>query len=190
MAAALVSAWHVDPIVSSLTLNAVSAQVIGKNRTTVTNLEKSADGLKWTQLDEALPLPLDINNAMTPMLLKISNLGQLDQMILRVESLSPGQYELSIDNKSIAVFSGDELQQGVNLALIKTPMLSQARGVDGTEETIATLDQARFILSAEVKPSATSGVAEEDLRQAQDELAASIRKDLDPKPHYFELKRK
>jgi lysophospholipase L1-like esterase len=190
MAAALMSAWHVNPIVSSVALNAAAAQLIDKDRTTVTNMVKSKDGLEWTQLDDALPLPLDLNNAMTPMLLEISDIARLDRMILRVESLDAGQYQLSIDGKTVASFSRDELQEGVNLALIKTPMLQQAREIDGTEEQRATLDRARFILSADVKLSASPAAAEATLLDAQDQLAAAIRKDLDPKPHHFELHRK
>ncbi len=189
MAAALVSAWHANPTVSSLALDAASAAVIARERTTVTELAKTADGLKWTELDEALPLPLDFNSAMTPMLLKISDLAQLDQMILRVESLEPGQYDLAIDGKVVAAFSRDELQHGVNLALYKTPMLDQARGVDGDEERRGTLDLARFVLSAEIKQSATTPVAEERLRQAEDELESNARLNLDLKPHRLELRR-
>ena len=190
MAAALMSAWHVDPIVSDLNLNATSAKVIKTNRTTVTKLVGSTSGLKWTQLDDALPLPLDFNNAMTPMLLKISDIAKLDQMILRIESLDPGQYELSIDGKAVASFSRDELQQGVNLALFKTPMLDQARGIDGAEDRRNTLDLARFILDIEIKQTPISSVTKDQLKRAQDELAAAIRKDLDPKPHEFELRHK
>ena len=190
MATALMSAWHIDPIVSDLNLNAANAQVIKKNRTTVTNLTKSAGGLKWTELDDALPLPLDFNNAMTPMLLKISDIAKLDQMILRIQSLDPGQYELSVDGKVVASFSRDELQQGVNLALFKTPMLDQANGIDSAESRRTTLDLARFIVSTEVKETTVSDATKDQLRQAQDELAASIRKDLDPKPHEFELRHK
>lgn len=189
MAAALLSAWHADPVVSRLGLNAATAAVIDKERTTVINLERSANGLKWTQVDEALPLPLDFNNAMVPMLVKISTIAQMDQMILRVDSLAPGRYDLTIDGKAIASFSHDQLQHGVNLALDKTPMLDQAREIDGKEDRRATLDLARFVLSAEIKQSATTGVAEEKLREAGDELEAAARKDLDPKPHHFDLQR-
>ena len=189
MAAALLSAWHADPVVSRLGLNAATAAVIDKERTTVTNLERSANGLKWTQVDEALPLPLDFNNAMVPMLVKTSTIAQMDQMILRVDSLAPGRYDLTIDGKAIASFSHDQLQHGVNLALDKTPMLDQAREIDGKEDRRATLDLARFVLSAEIKQSATTGVAEEKLREAGDELEAAARKDLDPKPHHFDLRR-
>jgi hypothetical protein len=189
MAATLMSAWHVNPVVSRLELNAASAAVIDKDRATVTNLEKSADGLQWTQLDDALPLPLDFNNAMTSMLLQVSDIAQIDQMILRIESLKAGQYELSIDAKPVASFSREELQHGVNLALYKTPMLDQAHSIDWTEDRRATLDQARFILSAEAKASPTSAIAEATLQQAQDELATAVRKDSAPKPHHFELRR-
>jgi hypothetical protein len=164
--------------------------VIDKDRTTVTNVVKSANGLEWTQLDDALPLPLDFNNAMTPMLLEISDIERLDRMMLRVESLDAGQYQLSIDGNAIAGFSREELQRGVNLALMKTPMQQQARGIDDTENQRADLDLARFILSADVKQSASSEAAEAALLDAQDQLAAAIRKDLNLKPHHFELRRK
>ncbi len=190
MAAALMSAWHVNPIVSSVRINGANGAVLAQDRTTVTKLQRSSKGLKWTQRDDALPLPLDFNNAMTPMLLKISDLAQLDQMILRVDSLDAGQYELLIDGKEVADFSREDLQSGVNLGLFKTPMLNQARDVDAEESDRMTLDRARFMLRADLKQTATSGIAEDRLGQAQDEIDASIRKDLAPKPHDFELQRK
>jgi hypothetical protein len=123
------------------------------------------------------------------MLLKISDIARLNQMILRIESLQPGQYELSIDGKAVASFSREELQRGVNLALFMTPMLDQARGIDSQEDQRVALDQARFILSVREGKSPTSAIAEATLQQAQDELAAAVRKGLDPMPHHFELRR-
>lgn len=189
MAATLMSAWHVNPVVSRLALNAANAEVIDKDRTAVTDLVKSTDGLQWTQRDDALPLPLDFNNAMIPVLLGVSDIAQLDQMTLRVETLDPGQYELSIDTKPIASFTREDLQHGVNLALLKTPMLDQARGVEWNEDRRATLDQARFVLSAELKENSTTAIAEAALQKAQDELAEAIRAKLTPRPHRFELRR-
>ncbi len=190
MAAALMSAWHVDPVVSSVALDAETASVAEIDRASVTNLSKSAGGLAWTELDDALPLPLDFNYAMTPLLLKISNVADLDREILRVASLAPGSYALAIDGKQVAIFSSEELARGVNLALQKTPMLSQARDIASTEEQRAELDQAQFILSANLKQQPpTTGIAEATLRAAQDELSAEIREQLSPKPHQFSLRR-
>jgi len=190
MAAALMSAWHVDPIVSSLELNADNASVIAKARTTVSDLKRTENGLMWTQTDDALPLPLDLNDAMTPVLLAVSDVSQLDQLMLRVESLRTGRYELSIDGKSIATFSSEELQRGVNLALYKTPMLAQARGIDGNEDERTALDRARFILTADVKEAPTTAIAQATLRQAEGDFETSIRASLNPHPHKFELQRK
>jgi lysophospholipase L1-like esterase len=190
MAAALMSAWHVNPVVSMLALDAASSKVIEKDQTTIEKLEKTADGLIWTQIDEALPLPFDFNNAMIPALLQISDIAKIDQMTLRIESLFQGQYVLSIDGKAVADFSSDELSKGVNLALYKTPMNEQARGLAGREDQRATLDQARFILAADAKQSETSALAEAKLWQAETDIDAAIRGNLTPVPHYFELRRK
>jgi lysophospholipase L1-like esterase len=189
MAAQLLSAWHVDPIVSSLTLNAGNAQALDMRRTTVTQLTKTADGLQWTQTDQALPLPFDFNNAMIPLLLGISDIAKVDRLILRVQALQHGRYQLLIDGKAISAFSKEELASGINLALYKTPMVDQARDIDSTEYQRVQLDQARFILSADVKEDGTSTMAEDKLRQAQDQLAGEIQKKLKPGPHKFELRR-
>jgi lysophospholipase L1-like esterase len=187
MAAALMKAWHVNPLVSSLALRAADATVIAGDRAAVTDVEKTANGLKWTQMDEALPLPLDLNNAMTALLLQISDVGDLDRQLLRVEGLPPGEYDLRIDGKSIAAFSRDELERSVNLALYKTPMLEQARDIAQKEDERAELDHTAFILTADVKPTAETGSAETAIHDAQNQLDAEVRKQLNPVPHRFEL---
>jgi lysophospholipase L1-like esterase len=189
MAVTLMKAWHVDPVVSRVVLDAKGAGVVEKQRAVVTKLASTTNGLAWTQLDEALPLPLDFNNAMTKVLLGVSNIVELDQQMLRVDGLATGRYQLLIDAKPIATFSSDELRHGVNLALVKTPMWEQARGIDFSEDRRATLQQARFVLSEEVKTTATSAVAEDKLREADEELAVAIRAKIVPKPHDFELRR-
>ena len=188
MATALMRAWHVDPVVSSVELRATDATVVASERTSVTGLRKSETGLEWTQLDDALPLPLDFNSAMTTLLLQISDVNELDRQMLRVEGLPPGTYSLLIDGKPVAAFAHGELERGINLALYKTPMLDQARDIAENEDQRADLDHAAFILSANVKHTATTGDAEKALRDAQDELNAEIRKHLNPGPHRFELR--
>jgi len=126
--------------VSRLALNAKTVKVLDAYRSTVTNLEKSADGLNWTQLDDALPLPLDFNNAMTPVLLDVSDIAAFDRLILKVDSLEAGNYQLSIDNKPIAVFSSEQLQHGGILlstkrrCWIRRAILTLARS-DGARST-------------------------------------------------------
>jgi lysophospholipase L1-like esterase len=189
MASTLLAAWNVNPIASTVTISAERATVVDKQRTSITKLEKTSKGVKWTQLDEALPLPLDFNSAMTKVLLAVSDIAKLDEETLSVDALPPGRYQLWIDGKLIASFSREELQRGVNLALFKTPMLDQARGIDWYEDRRATLDQARFILGAETAQKPDPTAAEDRLREAEEELAATIRTKLPPKEHNFELRR-
>lgn len=188
MAAILMAAWHVDPVVTSFVLDAAHGKPIESVHTQVSDLRKSADGFQWSQLDEALPLPLDFNNAMTSLLLQISNIAGIDQEMLHVDSLAPGRYELLIDGKNIAAFSSGELQQGINIALYQTPMLDQARDIASIEGQRADLDHARFVLSADVKQMPSSGIAEATLRAAGDDLDAKVREHLQLKPHAFELR--
>jgi lysophospholipase L1-like esterase len=189
MAAQLVSAWHIDPVVSSLELGASDATVHSRHRASVANLRKTAAGLEWSETDEALPLPLDLNSAMISLLVHISNIAAVDRQQLKVDGLEAGHYQLLIDNKPIASFSNDELQTGVNLALLKTPMVEQAQDIEYTQEQRMRLDQARFILSADIKSDPQTSAAEDELRRAQDELGAQIRQKLRPTRHSFELKR-
>jgi lysophospholipase L1-like esterase len=189
MAAQLLSAWHVDPVVSSLTLSAAKVEILNKQRTSITQLEKTANGLKWRQTDEALPLPLDFNDSMMLLLLTISDIPKVNQQLLRIEALEPGQYQLTIDGKAIGTLSDRELESGINLALYKTPMVDQARDIDYSEGQRTALDRARFELSADVKEDATSTIAEIKLRDAQDQLAVDIGKKINPVPHNFEIHR-
>jgi hypothetical protein len=125
---------------------------------------------------------------MTSLLLQISDIATLDREMLRVETLAPGRYELSIDGKDIAAFSSGELEHGINIALYKTPMLDQARDIASIESQRADLDHARFMLSADVKQMPSSGIAEATLRAAEGDLDAKVREQLQLKPHLFELR--
>jgi lysophospholipase L1-like esterase len=190
IAAELLKAWHIDPVVSYVVLDAKRGLVQDAQRTAVKNVMTTEGGIQWTQLDEALPLPLDLNNAMTAIMLAVSDVAQLDQEMLRVNGLGVGEYELRIDTKLVATLSREELQSGVNLALLKTPMWEQARDIDFSEERRGMLEQARFVLAEELKQTATSSAVDARLREGQDELAETVRTKLTLKPHSLDLRRK
>jgi lysophospholipase L1-like esterase len=190
MAGALMEAWQVDPVVSDVTITADDAKVAATARTKISYLQKTPTGLRWTQLDEALPLPLDLNDAMTAVLLKESEIEKLDRQLMRIRRLPAGSYDLWIDQRPIATFSAETLEGGVNLALLKTPMLDQARGIDWEENRRATLNEARFILSAETAQQPDPAAAEERLQAAEDGLAMTVHKQAAPKSHNFELRKR
>jgi len=97
MAVALMEAWHVNPVVSSVSLNA-DGKVIASDRAQVSNLVKSSAGLQWTQLDEALHLALQ----KTPMLEQAREIDSIEEQ--RAE-LDHARFMLGADVKPIPTTS-------------------------------------------------------------------------------------
>ena len=189
MAAALMSAWHIDPVVTGVTLDAQARSVAKSERTVISGLARDGDDLRWTQLDEALPLPLDLDNVLMQVVLRSSKLSAVDQQTLCITGLAPGSYHLLIDGKIVGSWTSDALASGINLALVKTPMLEQARGIDATESARMKLDQARFILQADVKPTSATPSAAKAIEDGEHQLDTEARAQAASKPHHFELRR-
>ena len=187
MAAALVKGWNISPIVSSVTLDAARTDVVNQQNTSVSGLTQKSDGLQWTQLDGALPLPLELNDTMIQFLLEISDLGSLDRQMLRVTGLSAATYSLEIDGKKIATFSRQELASGINLALYQTPMERQARSIGWTAEDRSKLSGTRFDLLSEGAKIPGNAAAVRVLNTLDQKMIDAEYKDAQPKPHTFTL---
>lgn len=148
LAAALMRAWHVDPVVTSVTIASDSHAVTESQRTTVTRVIGDGTRVEWEQTDQALPLPLNFDNELMNFVLSVSDLFSSDQEILRVRDLREGEYTLRIDSMEVGSFSADQLGKGINLATMKTPMWRQARDYDGELEQRSILETADVILAA------------------------------------------
>lgn len=186
MAEAVMKAWHLNPVVTSVALSASSGKPLESDRTTVSALVASAQGLSWEQLDEALPLPLDFENSLLNFVVKISDLASVDQEMLRVQGLAGAQYKLAIDKRVIGTFTAEQLTSGVNLALYKTPMWEQAREIDGALHRRSELEDSDFILEAETKV-ADRPAASRVLRAAEAEFEQKARAATAMKVHHYEL---
>jgi lysophospholipase L1-like esterase len=187
IAATVMKAWHVNPIVSEVELNAGTASIISAQRTSVIGLTSGVTGLKWEQKDEALPLPLDLNDSLMQMVLRLTDLASLDQQTLRVTGLKPGKYNLLIDQRKIpGPFSSEQLSAGINLALMPTPMVSQAREVSGTLDNRSKLEQADFFLRVETSASGKD-CASQSLSEGEQDYNRKVRENLVIKQHQFEI---
>ena len=187
MAAALAKTWGFSPVVSSVQLDAESGAVVSAENAEVTGIKISDGKLQWTQTDNSLPLPLQLDDAMTQFVLAISNLAAMDRQMLQVKGLRAARFSLQIDGKAIASFTREQLSAGVNLALYSTPMENQAKGVDGIEEKRTHLDEAHFILAIENPKVANDAAATSAMQAKDDALAAEQRAAAQPKPHSFQL---
>lgn len=188
MAAALAKGWNADLLVSSVTIDGKDNVASGEARTTVSQLRDANGTLSWSQLDQAVPLPLVLEDPMTQFLFKVSDLASWDQQTLRVTGLAARRYELFIDGKKVAGFTREELNAGVNLALYETPMERQAQAIDWAADDRAKLSGTRFDLLTENtsdphQEDAVAALDRLDQQTIQDEYRAAA-----PKPHAFELK--
>ncbi len=187
MAAALARSFGLSPVVSAVQLDAAKVMLVKSENTEVNDLTETGGKLGWTQTDNALPLPLTLDDEMIRFVLDSSDLSSMDQQLLSVSGLSAQRYALQIDGKKVASFTRQQLASGVNLALIATPMENQAKGVDAIELKRTRLDEARFILTIE-DPKVSDGAEAARAIEAKDaSLAGEQRKTAQPKPHKFDL---
>ena len=129
MAGALLKAWHAPAVVTAVEIDARGKKVSRSEQTEVTGLEVG-DALKWQQLDAALPMPVDLNDPVTALAVNSSDFVEsLNRQLLKVSGLSAPHYSLKIDGAEAGSFTKEQLGEGINLALLPTPMAKQAMDV-------------------------------------------------------------
>ena len=72
-------------------------------------------------------MPLDLNDPVVALAVKSSDFIQaLNQQTLKVKGLLAANYTLRIDESEAGMFSKEQLAEGINLAILPTPMARQA----------------------------------------------------------------
>lgn len=186
MAAALMKAWHLDPVVSAVTIDHDAREVTESKRTAVTNLAWDNNQLEWDQTDEALPLPFNFDSEFMSFVLANSELFSLDQEMLKVGGLPASQYALRIDGMAIGNFSAQQLAKGVNLATMKTPMWKQARQYDGKLGERSVLESADLTLNYATKVAERAD-GSRILREGQAEIEQNLKDIVRPVKHHYVL---
>jgi hypothetical protein len=129
MAEALLKAWNAPQLVTDVSIDASGPKVVRQEKTLVTNLHADG-GLAWSQRDDALPMPLDPNDNVLQLALRASDFVEaLDQQPLQVSGLTAPRYKLAIDGEEVGTFTREQLAEGINLAVLPTPMEKQAAQV-------------------------------------------------------------
>jgi lysophospholipase L1-like esterase len=131
MAEALLKAWNAPRTVAAVEIDATTKSVTRADNTKVTKVRTNV-GLSWTETDGALPFPLALDNDDKALALAIRSsdfVEALDQEPLKVTGLTSAHYQLKIDGDKVGDFTKEHLAEGVNLALLPTPMAKQAARV-------------------------------------------------------------
>ena len=187
MAEELLRTWHASPVVSRVELDAAAGVASATQNAEVSQVDLTPSGITWTVLEHALPLPLSAENPMMRFTIRVADLESMDQEILQVRGLRALLYSLQIDGKPVTDLTREQLKNGINLALLSTPMLEQANGIDWLEERKTKLDGARFALEAEMPSTPGALEATKTLRSAQADITREQREKAKPKPHRFAL---
>jgi lysophospholipase L1-like esterase len=191
MAEALLKSWNAPALVSTVEIDGPSRVVRTASNTSVTALPGA--NLAWTQMDSALPMPIERFPSKELVQLAFSSsdfVDSLDREMLTVTGLAPGRYALRIDEQTIATYSSDQWGAGVNLAELDTPMSKQASEVLQLTYRHNVLHWARWHLiqtsfDAEKPHSMDSAMTALDTLDA--EVATMARAKAQPKMHRYEL---
>jgi lysophospholipase L1-like esterase len=191
MGATLLRAWGASATVTRVSIDAAARSVSSAENTTLSGLGATeAGGLRWTQLDRALPLPVSFDDADVELAQKAgADLASLDTQPLAVSGLSAGRYQLKIDGQAIGTFAEGDLARGIDLARFNTPQRWQAYSVRWSVEDSLQLQllRRRLMASAGAAPEARAAIAFLD---AQDDAARQARREsATPRPHAYELAR-
>ncbi len=190
MAEALLKAWNAPGVVANVDIDAEGKRVARAENTTVSDL-KHESNLSWTQLDNALPLPVDLGNKETALAVRSSDMIQtLNQEQLRVTGLRPGRYTLKIDGEEVGAFSNDDLSAGINLAILVTPMLKQSQAVHDLTIKHNDLHAARWHnlqVPFQADPLPHQGEGLQMLDSLEAEIIQRQHATAQPKPHHYEL---
>jgi hypothetical protein len=195
MAESVLKAWHAPALVSSVTVDAHAAKTTDVQNASVTDVkhEKKSDTLQWTEIENALPLPLPLKGTdpITDLALEAGGVeAALDQETLTVTGLAAGDYALTIDDQPVASFTADALQHGVNLARMATPMLRQSQTLAWETEHRNQLERDLFTMVAGTQqhPEAAPEPQQQAMQQAVVASIAQQQKDAQPATHHFALK--
>jgi lysophospholipase L1-like esterase len=188
MAKALLKAWNAPAVVTAVEMDAETGKSTRADNTTVAAISNEG-GLSWDQTDRALPMPLDLKDPGVSLALKASDVEQaLDQETLRVVGLPVKKYTLSIDGEDVGSFSSEELGNGINLAVLPTPMSRQAAEVHALTMKHNNIHFARWRwVQVEKGELAHRQAAMDALDQFENDIVQLQRATAQPKLHHYRL---
>jgi lysophospholipase L1-like esterase len=128
MAEALLRAWNAPATVSVVEIDSATGTVVNAENTHV-EMTAGDEGISWTQVDQALPMPVGADETIALALRYSDFMEAMNRETLKVTGLGAGSYCLRIDEEAVGTFDTRTLAKGLNLASIETPMSRQARTV-------------------------------------------------------------
>lgn len=125
-----------DKPVADVAIDAGKKKVMRSENAAVSIKEVTKNGITFDYKAESLPFPIDSVSTMWgndhkqhEALAVYPFIKEFDSELLKVQKLKKGKYELKIDGEKVTTVSSDELEKGINLAVLATPQYKQARNI-------------------------------------------------------------
>ncbi len=196
MADQLLKSWNARPVVAAVDISVSGNSATAAAEHAVISHLAGGHSLSWTELDDALPLPTAEWEKMwgagpVALVLKSSNFtADLNREPLKVNGLTSGSYSVKVDGQVVGTFNNDQLANGVNLALLDTPMTRQAMQVYDLTVSHCDVHNERW-RTVEVPLTKYDFPATAPAMQAADKLEQAIverrHQIAQPKEHRFEI---
>jgi len=190
MAEALLKAWNAPDTVASVEIDAAAGRVARADNAKVQDL-KVGSSLTWSETDGALPMPLDLDDKVVALSIRSSDfIAALDQEPLKVTGLSAANYTLTIDGEKVGDFAKAQLEEGVNLATLPTPMAKQASKVHDLTLKHNDIHFARWRdvqITLQDYKFAGEKAAVDSLDRLEEQIVQQQRATAQPKVRHFEL---
>lgn len=149
MAFAILKGLSAPADVSAVTVDAAAGKLSEASGCTVSDVAKDADGIRFTRLDEGLPINFGLFGALAYRYIPIPD--EINRYMLTVENLKPGRYEVVVDDRLVSVYTQEQLAKGVNLSSATSnpwepggPWECQANVLIGVTDARHNLDIARW----------------------------------------------
>jgi lysophospholipase L1-like esterase len=193
MAEALLKAWNAPAVVTAVEIDAAKTKAVRTENAAVADL-KEANGLAWTQADKALPMPLELKDPIFKLAVQSSDFLQaMDSQLLKVTGLKGQNYVLKIDGEEVGTLTRPQLEEGVNLAALPTPMVRQAQAVHDLTVKHNNIHADRWrelqvVLGQQGLPHLPAAI--EALDNVEADLVAQQHLAAQPKTRHYELLQK
>ncbi len=195
MAEELLKAWNARGLVSAVTIDATTGKVVQSDYARITDLHPGAPFV-WTELDDSLPLAFaDLlaadRDRTIALAIRSSDITEtLNEEPLRITGLGAGKYKLTIDGDTVGTWNNVEFANGINLAMLQTPMSRQAMEVRDLTLKHIDIHQARW-RTIQVPDQNLDLTHFDDSLKALDALETDVvarrHAAAQPRPHVFQL---
>lgn len=194
MAFSMIKGLGAPADVSSATLDWNTATATTASACTLTEIQKSDNGLRFTRLDEASPLNLGILSGLNYRWIPIPE--SINRQLLTITNLPPGDYNIMAGGRPLGKASAQKLASGLNISSMTADGWQPGGPWDARSISVKELVDARDYLLQGTSLRHTFDTAHPDTpgldRSAgdiDDSLTNLMRRTAKPQPCRFEIRR-